>query len=54
MKTIAEYLLMITSQYQNSPKFLEWLTAPLTICQDIHECSTNMPSMFDFDSVIGV
>jgi hypothetical protein len=54
MNTIAEYLLKVTSQYQNSPKFLEWLSIPLLICQHVHECSDNMPAEFDLDSAVGV
>jgi hypothetical protein len=54
MNTIAEYLLKVTSQYQNSPKFLEWLSIPLLICQHVHECSENMPAEFDLDSAVGV
>lgn len=54
MKTIAEYLLHVTSQYQNSPKFLEWLSIPLKICEDIHKCAKEMPSEFEIDNASGV
>jgi len=54
MKTIAEYLLMVTSQYQNSPKYLEWLSIPLQVCNDIHTCANKMPDQFDLDNAKGV
>ncbi|MCE5304566.1 DUF2612 domain-containing protein [bacterium] len=49
-----EYLKLITSQYQGAPKFLEWLTAPLTILNDISECADLIPSYFDLDTAVGV
>ena len=49
-----EYLKLITSQYQGAPKFLEWLTASLTILQDISVCADLMPSHFDLDTAVGV
>ena len=54
MKTINQYLAMITNQYQNSTKFLQWLTIPLMVIEDLHLCANIMPSMFDVDLAVGV
>lgn len=52
-KTTEEYLLMVTSQYQNSPKFLEWLRVVIEMCKDIQDCTEQMVSAFDIDSALG-
>ena len=52
-KTTEEYLLMVTSQYQNSPKFLEWLRVVIEMCKDIQDCTEQMVSVFDIDSALG-
>jgi len=54
MQSIQSYLNMITSQYQNSPKFLEWLRAVLLIIDDIAVCANAMPDYFDIDKAVGV
>ena len=51
---ISSYLGLITSQYQNSPKFLEWLTSALQVFNDISTCADMMPTYFDLDSAVGV
>lgn len=48
------YLSLITSQYQNSPKFLAWLTAALEIICDINACIRSVEANFDIDQAIGV
>lgn len=47
------YLAKITSQYQNSPKFLAWLMEPLQILDDITTVAYNTYSAFDLDYAVG-
>jgi hypothetical protein len=53
MKTIAEYLQMIPSQYQKSTKFLSWLSVNLQILIDANNCLASMPAAFDLDNAVG-
>lgn len=48
------YLSLITSLYQNSPNFLSWLQAILSIICDINVCIQNMTAAFDVDTAVGV
>ena len=50
---VANYLALITSQYQNSPKFLSWLTAPLQLLQDTSLCGESIDLAFDLTSAVG-
>ena len=52
-KTTEQYLLMVTSQYQNSPKFLEWLKIVIEMCEDKQNCADQMVMDFDIDSALG-
>jgi hypothetical protein len=47
------YLGLISSQYQNSPKFLAWLMANLQILIDIGSYGENMASVFDINAQTG-
>lgn len=47
------YLSLITSQYQNSPKFLAWLRVPLEIICDINTCIRKLVGDFDIDLALG-
>lgn len=51
---ISNYLALITSQYQNSPKFLAWLEAVLQIAHDVSVCADSIPAAFDLDTAVGV
>lgn len=51
---IDKYLLLITSQYQNSPKFLSWLEAVLRISHDFSQSADLIPAAFDLDTAVGV
>lgn len=51
---VSDYLHLITSQYQNSPKFLSWLESALKIPHDISICAEAMPGYFDLDLAVGV
>jgi len=54
MIAVSDYLHLITSQYQNSPKFLSWLESALKIPHDISVCAEAMPGYFDLDLAVGV
>lgn len=47
-----DYLALITSQYQNSPKLLEWVNCYLEIIQGIQELAFNLPYYFSFNSIV--
>jgi len=47
-----KYLALITSQYQNSPKFLKWVNSFLTIVQDMQELAANLTNYFSFNSIV--
>lgn len=47
-----EYLALITSQYQNSPKFLAWVNGFLEMMQDIQELAANLTNYFSFNSIV--
>jgi len=47
-----EYLALITSQYQNSPKFLAWVNGFLEMIQDIQELAANLTNYFSFNSIV--
>lgn len=50
----SEYLALLTSQYQNSTKFKQWLEAPLTMLHDFSLCADAMPACFDLDTAVGI
>jgi hypothetical protein len=47
------YLSLITSEYQNSPKFLAWLKSTLQFLCDIRSCVDNLYLDFDLDQAVG-
>lgn len=50
---VSEYLELITTQYQNSPKFKRWmevLLSPLVDCQNL---AMNLYQYFDIDTAVG-
>jgi|SRR6185503_2170190 len=47
------YLSLITSEYQSSPNFLNWLGVVLGIISDIHQLFCGMVSAFDIDTAVG-
>ena len=51
---LSYYLGLITSQYQNSPKFLTFLRTLLQKLADASTCANAMPAAFDLDSAVGV
>lgn len=51
---VSSYLQLITSQYQNSTKFLLWLESVLNVFHDISVCAEAMPGYFDIDTAVGV
>jgi len=52
-KETETYLLMITSQYQNSPLFLDWLSTVIDMCKGDQECINQMYKDFDIDNAVG-
>lgn len=50
--SIDDYLALITSQYQNSPKFLHWVRTFLEITNDIRELAVNLSYYFSFFRII--
>jgi hypothetical protein len=53
MKEITYYQSLITSQYQNKPKFKAWLTALMQPLVDIGNCAKDMYLAFDIDNAVG-
>lgn len=51
---IAYYLQLITSQYQNSPNYLNWLGADLQKYEDIAQCIISFQKSFDIDYAVGL
>lgn len=51
---ISYYLSLITSEYQNSPNMLAWLTAVLQVFDDISQVISQIPEAFDVNSAVGV
>jgi len=49
--TPTEYLTLITSQYQNSTKFLAWVNVFLEMVQDIQELAANLPYYFSLNTI---
>ena len=49
----ADYLQLITSEYQNSPKLLSWLNGLLTLASDITTLTSNLEPAFDIDLAVG-
>lgn len=47
------YLQKITSEYQNSPKMLSWLSANLQLYQDLLACVAELETAFDINSAVG-
>lgn len=54
MPNLNDYLNLIPSQYQNSPKFKQWLTVLLTPLVDVQDLASNLDKYFDIDSAVGV
>lgn len=52
--TLAYYQQLVTSEYQNSPKFLSWLLACLRPLDDASECLASFVTSFDLDYAVGV
>lgn len=50
---ISYYVGLLTHQYANSPKFIEWLTACLGPFDDASTCIDGMVTDFDLDTAIG-
>ena len=53
MPDVQRYLNMVTSQHQNKPKFKAWLTAPLTLVDDVAALVDVFDSKFDIDYAEG-
>ena len=51
---ISYYLGVITSEYQGSPKFLQWLSILLQPLDDASQCLEGMTLAFDLDYAVGV
>lgn len=51
---ISYYLGLITSEYQGSPKFLQWLGVLLQPLDDASQCLESMSLAFDLDQAVGV
>jgi hypothetical protein len=47
-----EYLGLITSQYQTSPKFMHWVRTYLEMMEDIRELATSLPYYFSFNRIV--
>ncbi len=50
----AYYLSLLTSEYQNSTNFLNWLGFVLQIVSDLQQLFCSMDAAFDLDNAIGV
>lgn len=48
------YLALISSEYRNSPKFTQFLTALLKKLDDMANCYVQMEQTFDIDNAVGV
>ncbi len=51
--TSAEYVRLVTSQYQLSTKMLAWLEANLSLFQDVAACAASFAQAFDLDVAVG-
>lgn len=51
--TVDTYLGLVVPQYQNSPKFLNWLKVPLQMLQSITDCFDTFDAAFDIDTAVG-
>ena len=47
-----DYLDLITSQYQTSPKFLAWVRTYLEMVKDVTRLATSLPFYFSFNKVV--
>ncbi|GAB6170539.1 hypothetical protein JCM15765_04020 [Paradesulfitobacterium aromaticivorans] len=54
MPDVQRYLNLITSEHQNKQKFMDWLTAPLSILDDGVTLAANLSLYFDLDTAVGV
>ncbi|CQR71692.1 hypothetical protein SOV_04880 [Sporomusa ovata DSM 2662] len=50
---IDTYLNLVTSQYRDSPNFINWLTTALQKGEDITELLSQFESKFDIDTAVG-
>lgn len=53
MRDIQRYLNMVTSQHQNKPKFEAWLSAPLTLIDDVALLADVFNLSFNLDLAVG-
>lgn len=53
MADIIRYTNLVTSQHQNKPKFMAWLTAALNPIDDGATLANNLNTYFDIDTAIG-
>jgi hypothetical protein len=54
MKPLSYYKGLVTSQYQNKPKLMAWLSALIQPLIDIGNCADSMYRHFDIDNAVGV
>lgn len=52
--SIAPYLNLITSEHQNKPNFIAWLSAALTVIDDGETAASSVITAFDVDNAVGV
>lgn len=50
---IDSYLEFITSQHKNKPKFIAWLSVPLTLIDEGMAAANSIASSFDIDNAVG-
>src|SRR5208283_3899802 len=50
---LSYYLSLITSEYQNSPKFLAWVKAALQVMDDITSCLYSFDWQFNLANAVG-
>jgi len=53
MADIQRYLNLVSSQHQNKPKFIAWLSNPLSILDDVAILANSFYSYFDIDRAVG-
>lgn len=53
MSLYQDYLALITVQYQNSPKFMEWINSLIDMIEDVVDVSDSITTSFDVDSAVG-
>ncbi len=53
-QSLQYYLSLITSEYQNSPKFLSFVLDLITYLDDVGACAQDFINQFDLDAAVGV